>query len=356
MKILDRHVAREVLGPFTVAVLTFVVLVIGHLLFQVITTVVERGVPLWAVARFVGYQVPFALGLALPVSVLLASALAVHRLARDNELTPMRAAGVSVARVLWPTWLLGLGVAGLSFLVAEYVEPKADRRAEGIVADMPLSRPTLALRPGKFTTATEDVCFLPGTVDDQTGTVRDLKAFWVEPGGTVTLVEAERARIRRSKCIVERVRTYRLDERGNLTTGPAYRGTIDLPGTLATFTGEQRTQRNMSVGELLRRIRQASGPNPETTRSLRLELHSRLGLAFACLAFALLGGPVALAFRDGKSIGGVLAVVLFGFVYYVGMLWARMLGESAVLPPVAAAWLPNLVTMAVGVVLVWRRS
>jgi len=331
-------------------------LVVGHLLFQVITTVVERGVPLWAVVRFVIYQVPNALGLAMPVSVLLASALAMHRLARDNELIPIRAAGVSLVRLLWPAWALGLAVTGLAFLVAEYLQPKADRRAQAIAMDMPLSRPTLALRPGKFTAATDDVYFLPAKVDDNTNTVYDLKVFWVEPRGTVTLVEAEKARVERSQCILERVHSYRFDEAGSFTMGPGYRGTIDLPKTLATFTGEQKNERNMSVGELLWRIREMRKTSAEAARSLELELHSRVSLAFACLAFAMLGAPVALAFRDGKSLGGVLAVILFGFAYYVGMLWARMMGQHAVLPPWAAAWLPNTVTLAIGALLVWRRS
>jgi len=356
MKQLDRHVWREFLGPLFVATVSFVVLIVGHLLFKVITTVVERGVPFWAVARFVMYQVPNALALALPVSVLLAASLAMHRLARDNELLAIRAAGVSLARVLWPVWVLGVAVSGLSLLVSEYVQPQADRRAEAIVTDMVFSQRSLALQPGKFVDVTEDLYFLPGDVDDRTGTIRDLKAFWIEPKGTVTFMEAPAARLDRQKCILDRPVSYRFDREGNSTRAPAWRATIHLPETVATFTGERRTRANMSIAEIARQITAQPDAEPSVVRPLILELHHRISLAAACLAFALIGGPVAMLFRGGHSLGGVLAVVLFAFVYYVGMLWARMLGESGAVPPVVAAWLPNSVTGLLGVLLLWRRS
>ena len=44
-KLLDRYITRELLGPFGVALLTFVVLVTGHILFTVVQVIVEHGVP-----------------------------------------------------------------------------------------------------------------------------------------------------------------------------------------------------------------------------------------------------------------------------------------------------------------------
>jgi lipopolysaccharide export LptBFGC system permease protein LptF len=48
--------------------------------------------------------------------------------------------------------------------------------------------------------------------------------------------------------------------------------------------------------------------------------------------------------------------ILYAFIYYVGMLWARMAGEAGTLPPVLAAWLPNGLTAVVALVLLWRRQ
>jgi lipopolysaccharide export system permease protein len=359
MKLLDRLAASEVLGPLLIGTLTFVVLIVGHLLFQVIQPVVERGVPFPVVLQFVLLQTPNAAALALPVSMLLAAAIAVHRMARDNELVALRAAGVSLRRLLWPIWVVGLAVSLVSFVVAEYVQPSADRRAEGIITDVLMSRETLALEPGKFTDVTPEVHLLPGGVDDATGEIRDLKVFYVEPKGTVTFMEARRARWEGEEFVLDRPLVCRTDERGGLTrSSPSAgaRAVIHVPRAIEAWTGERRTLNNMSVADLVRSIRRQRQADPSVNRSLILELHSRLSLAVACLAFSLIGAPLTMLFRGGRSLGGALIAVLYAFVYYVGMLWARMAGESGALAPALAAWLPNAVTAALGLALLWRRQ
>ena len=357
MKILDRLAASEVIGPLMIGTLTFVVLIVGHLLFQVIQPVVERGVPFSVVLQFVLLQVPNAVALALPVSMLLAAAIAVHRMARDNELVAVRASGTSLRRLLRPVWVIGALVSATSFLVAEYVQPYADRRAEGIITGVLMSQQTLALAAGKFAEVTPEVHVLPGAVDDRTGRISDLKVFHVEPKGAVTFMQAKTGRLEGEEFILDRPLVCRLDERGGLTRSlPATgsRAVIHLPQAIKAWTGERRTLGNMSVGELVRQIRRQ--PEPSLSRPLILELHSRLSLAVACLAFSLIGGPLALLFRGGRSLGGALLAIFYAFIYYVGMLWARMAGESGALAPVLAAWLPNGLTVALGIVLLWRRQ
>jgi len=357
MRRLDRLAASEVLGPLLIGTLTFVVLIVGHLLFQVIRPVVERGVPFEVVAQFVLLQTPNAVALALPVSMLLASAIGVHRMARDNELIAIRAAGAGMTRLLAPVWVVGIGASALSLAVAEYVQPKADRRAEGLLTAMLMSQQTLALEPGQFAEVTPEVHVLPGAVDDRTGQLLDLRVFYVEPKGAVTFMQARTGRLEGERFVLERPLVCRIDAAGGLTRSSPSAGSraiINLPRAVEAWTGERRTLRNMGVAELAKSIRRQE--DPSASRSLLLELHGRLSLALACLAFSLIGAPLALLFRGGRSLGGALIAVLFAFIYYVGMLWARMLGESGALTPVLAAWLPNGVTAALGLVLLWRRD
>ena len=357
MRLVDRLAASEVLGPLLIGTLTFVVLIVGHLLFQVIRPVVERGVPFGVVLQFVLLQVPNAVALALPVSMLLAAAIAMHRMARDNELVAVRAAGASLGRLLRPVWGVGIGVSVVSFVVAEYVQPKADRRAEGIITGVLMSRQTLALEPGKFAEVTPEVHLLPRAVDDRTGQLSDLKVFYVEPKGAVTFMQARTARLEGEEFVLDRPLVCRIDAAGGLTRSSPTAGSraiIHLPRAIEAWSNERRTLRNMSVAELAKAIRRQD--DPSANRPLLLELHGRLSLAVACLAFSLIGAPLALLFRGGRSLGGALIAIFYAFIYYVGMLWARMLGESGALTPVLAAWLPNGVTAALGVVLLWRRN
>jgi hypothetical protein len=113
MRIADRYLLGEALGPFLVALGAFIVLITGHMLFQVVEVIVEHGVPLPSVLRFVALQVPNAAVMALPVSVLMGCSLAVNRLASDHEIVAMRSGGMSFARMMAPMWAPGAGrVAG----------------------------------------------------------------------------------------------------------------------------------------------------------------------------------------------------------------------------------------------------
>ncbi|MBM3499483.1 MAG: YjgP/YjgQ family permease, partial [Armatimonadetes bacterium] len=347
----------EVLGPLLIGTLTFVVLIVGHLLFQVIRPVVERGVPFGVVVQFVLLQTPNAVALALPVSMLLAAAIGVHRMARDNELVAVRAAGAGLTRLLAPVWGVGIGVSAFSFVVAEYVQPKADRRAEGIITGVLMSQQTLALEPGQFAEVTPEVYVLPGAVDDRSGRLSDLRVFYVEPKGAVTFMQARSARFEGERFVLERPLVCRIDAEGGLTRSSPTAGAraiIHLPRAIEAWSRERRTLRNMSVAELSKAVRRQD--DAAANRPLLLELHGRLSLAFACLAFSLIGAPLALLFRGGRSLGGALIAILYAFIYYVGMLWARMLGESGALTPVLAAWLPNTVTAALGALLLSRRN
>jgi len=101
-KLIDRYLTREILGPFGVALLTFVVLITGHILFTVVQVIVEHGVPLPNIAKFLALQVPRAVVLALPISTLLGCSLGLNRLASEQELTALRAAGTSLPRIMRP--------------------------------------------------------------------------------------------------------------------------------------------------------------------------------------------------------------------------------------------------------------
>jgi len=117
MRTLDRYLLREMLGPFLVALLGFVVLLVGHFLYVAIASILENGVPAGLVLRFVLLQIPTAAVMAFPVSAMLAAALTFNRMVRDNEVPSLRTGGVSLYRLLWPVFLGGLVVTLASFVL-----------------------------------------------------------------------------------------------------------------------------------------------------------------------------------------------------------------------------------------------
>ena len=151
MRIVDRYVLSEALGPFLVALGAFIVLVTGHMLFQVVEVIVEHGVPLPSVLRFIALQVPNATVMALPVATLMGCSLAVNRLSSDHEIVAMRTGGMSLARMMLPMWGLGIIASIATFAISEAAVPWSRAQAEALVREMVLGRQSLAFEPNQFT-------------------------------------------------------------------------------------------------------------------------------------------------------------------------------------------------------------
>lgn len=354
MTILDRYIIGETLRPLAVALLAFVTLLTGHMLFRVVEMIVEHGVPLPSVLHFVALQVPGAAVMALPISLLMAACLAVNRLAADHEVTAIRAGGISLARTLAPIWLLGIAATIAAFAINEGLVPQCRTEAERLVREMVLRRQSLAFEPGRFTTTGEGIYFYVGERGER-GELRDVMIFQQQGADSPLLIAAERAVFQDDHLYPINPRTYFFDR----TQGPTVitSGSVDVDlrqvSRAAASTPGSYGISEMPMGELLAARDRAEVEATGAGRSYSVEIHSRLALVASCLVFAILAGPVTLRFARGQSLVGVMATLIIAFGYFLVMLWMRTLGEAGTLPVVVAAWGQNVALAAVG--LVWLR-
>ncbi len=352
---IDRYLLREMLVPLAVGLGTFVVMITGHMLFTVVDKVVEHGVGFPSVVRFVGLQVPYAMLLSLPASALLASSLALNRMASEHELTALRAGGAGFRRILRPVLLVGLGTSLVALILAGTVVPAANHAAETMLEQMVARRPTLAFQPGKFTHTEAGWDFFAERVDRAEGKLEDLFAFQRRGRQAPLLFHAQQARFTERGLTTGRATLYTLSPDGVYDWGETGALRVNLadlafvPGVLSKGVND------LSFRELWAEYQQRESAGAGTGRRYAVELHWRISLAFACLAFTLLALPVTLSFARGQSLLGVLATLLLVFVYYVVMLWLRMVTEAGALPPVIGAWIENAVIMAAAGVGLWRQ-
>lgn len=355
MKILDRYLLSDMAWPFVGGLLTFVVLISGHMLFLAIETMVDHQVPFSGVLRYVGYQLPGATIMALPVATLLAVSLALNRFARDHELIALRAGGMSPFRLMLPGLCIGLVAAGLSVWLSESLAPRSKQAAEGLLRDIVLQQKALVFKPYQFLdTGRGMMLFVEGT-DPHLNTVGGLHVFCLQPSGSPMLLWAPQAQFGATTLQVPNPRFYTLDTNGALTWGESQSIDIDLTQVGRSSSLRSTGLSDMSLRELREKWAQAMVANLGGDRLYAMEYHSRLAMAFACLVFALLAGPVTLRFGRGQSLVGVLMTILVIFVFYVVMLWMRMLGTSGRLPVLVAAWGENVGLLVLALVGIWRQ-
>jgi lipopolysaccharide export system permease protein len=88
----------------------------------------------------------------------------------------------------------------------------------------------------------------------------------------------------------------------------------------------------------------------------RVEIHKKYAIAFACIVFVLLGAPLAVRFpRGGVGMVITASVVIFA-IFWMSLIGGETLADRGYVGPALAMWLPNLILLPFGIVMVGRMS
>ena len=158
MKILHRYVLKEHVGPLTFALTALTSILLLQYIGKHFGELVGKGLPTVVIAEFFGLSVPLTVALTLPMAVLVATLYAFSRLAAENEITALKASGVSLVSVLTPVLWAALGVTVVMIGFNDQILPRSNHRLAVLQRDIAQKKPTFGLReqvinevsPGKF--------------------------------------------------------------------------------------------------------------------------------------------------------------------------------------------------------------
>ncbi len=130
--ILDRYLLRKYLLIFTLVFLALLLISIIITFFERIDNIYEHNKSIWMLLEFIRYNIPEFIHYILPVAALTATLLSLGLLTKSNEITAMKACGISLYRVILPVILMGFIASFCSFYLQERVLPYANKKAEQI--------------------------------------------------------------------------------------------------------------------------------------------------------------------------------------------------------------------------------
>ncbi|HWR40565.1 MAG TPA: LptF/LptG family permease, partial [Patescibacteria group bacterium] len=134
MRILDRYILKELLGPFLFGITAFSSIFIGTgPMFRIAQLVSQYGASVAVVLKLFIYSIPSIVVLTFPMSMLLASLLSFGRLSAASEITAMRSGGQSFARLATPVFIVALLVSLVAVVLNERVVPAANAAYNYIV-------------------------------------------------------------------------------------------------------------------------------------------------------------------------------------------------------------------------------
>ena len=347
-------VGRAFLKLFMITLFGFPILIIVGDLTEKLDSYLRLDLSTVEIVQAYLYQLPQFILWSFPMAALVAAVFTVNSMTQHREIVAMKAGGVSFHRLIAPLLALG-AVLTLAALVATDLAPRGNRRASEIRKERTSNRgwrgdfvyegeggrtitaSRLSIGEGRIhrigfekgdplndsTPVTHIVAEFADYIDGQGWTFRNGYLRHILPRGELS--------------------TFRFD---SLRT----RGFAERPLDLLERPAEPELMTHAQISRLVG-IMQRSGGNP---REFLVKREQRIALAVATLIVILFGAPLATTSERGGAAFGIGVSLGTTILYLVFFRLSGAVGEAGGLDPVLAAWLPNGIFLAVGVVLLRR--
>jgi LPS export ABC transporter permease LptF/LPS export ABC transporter permease LptG len=360
--VLDRYIGSLYLRMLSLALAATYLIFSLVELKGLIDAVVERKQPAILVLRYFKYFIPGALILTLPFAAMIAAVLAITLFSRHGELTAFKASGLSVRRVCLPIVLITILLCSGVHLIQERIAPETNRRAQAVKDQIQGRNPrTYGWSPsGRWTFGGAGRLYHYRLFDSQALRFQGLTVFRVDLAAARVLEQwfCVSARWNGHAWEAEKgwyrafpepgsVGDYRRFEREEITV-------FDLP---ENFTRQERSllagndmPEQTSIADLEVQIDGLAKSGYDTTR-LRVEYWQKTAAVATPLVTVLLGLPFAFKVGRRGSMYGVGVGLGLAIVFWATAAIFNALGLETILPPLLAAWSPNVVFAAVGVYL-----
>jgi lipopolysaccharide export system permease protein len=178
LRLLDRYILRQTVTPFFFALAALTSILLLNQVARRLPKLVGKGLPWGVIGEVFALTLPFIVVMTLPMALLLAVLYAFTHLGADNEITAMKASGVSIRQMLAPVLLAGAVLACVTFYVTDQIHPRSNARLKALISDISRKKPTLELAEQAINPIPPSNLFLrAGRVDANSGWLRDVAIY-----------------------------------------------------------------------------------------------------------------------------------------------------------------------------------
>lgn len=353
--ILDRYILREWAKVFFVTTLGFPLVVIAIDATDHMDEYLARGLTTKAIVVSYVYSLPEKAFMVLPAAVLFATVFTIGAMGRHSELTAAKASGRSFHRIVFPLFIAGAFAALLGLGLGEVAPPATRRQLE-------------YLGERRFNTVTSRFNFV----------------FRADRGWVYTIRSLDLAESSARDVVMEReglgedyptlvIQTFAMSYKDSLRrwtvgdgrmrivsgNGPelvfAYdsmyiRGLVETPQALLAEPKAPEEMRYRELGEYIDAIVRSGGD----ARKLEVDRALKIAVPMTCLIIAIFAAPLAITGPRASAAFGV-AISLATTIFFLTLIQlSRAIGSGGIVPPVLAAWMPNILFGGVGLWLMRR--
>lgn len=359
MRILDKYLIREYIRTFLIILISLSIVFIVIDIIDNLPRLMRHGATFNQAVFYYLLRLPYLTILTSPVTMLLTGLFLMNTLAKYNESTAIRAAGVSIKRAMLPLFALGLIMSIIIAIFGEYVLPRSEaKRADVYQIQIRGEQPEDQMLKARVHYQDQNGYFYYfGFFDGYKNTIRivDIVKFDTVKGTVSERITATAADWLNNEWVLRDCEIRTFDDHKPVQW--THHRTITLPlmdvepKDFVRITKKTLSMNFFELREYIARLKKVG----DDYSSELVDLHVKIAYPLTNLIVIFFFIPIATASIRSKSRGWVFLLgLMVCFLYLTLMRISQSLGYNQVLSPVVAAWAPNVIFTAIGFVFLYK--
>ena len=354
MTILARYISREFFKLLCICELafTFIYLIVNF--SGTVDDFIEARVPTARMLLFFLYQTPYILVQMLPPATLIAIIIMFSMMKKNNEIVALKACGLNILKLAQPLFLLSLFLMTGLFLFSENVVPYCSTMSNEIWrVEVRKRDPSRFLGRSHIWYKGTDAIYWIRYFDSKNMVMMDPTFYFLDPSFHLTKrIDARLAVWKNGNWEVQEGIVLEAQEHNKAYSLKRFQSMmLDIPETPETFVREEKNPEEMGYWQLRDFAERVKAEGYDATRYF-VDLNIKMSFPFILPIMVLIGTPIALGQKKGRTPVAVAIGMVVCFIYLLVLGLCRSIGFAGLLPPTLSAWLANGVFFFLGIYLI----
>jgi len=351
--IIDLYVLRRFLYYFFLILGAFILLFETFTFFELLDDIARHRIPFLIVVNYFRYLIPYLIYQLSPLTALVATLVTLGVLSKNNEITAFKASGISLYRLALPLLISGVVLAATLLILDDTYLPYANQRQDALRNQIKGKPAQTYTRPQRWIFGENSKVYNYDIFDSAQKVFGGLSVIELDPvtfqmkrrifANRAQWLDTEKAwalesgwvRDFSSEGAVENYTPFKVTSLPELVEPPAY------------FNREVIQAFQMSWRDLRHYIDGLRFAGFDVS-SLTVQWHKKIAYPLIAPISMLLAIPFAILVGSRGAIGGIALGVGIGITYWAIAALLEAMGGIGQLPPMLAAWSPDLIFFFLG--------
>jgi lipopolysaccharide export system permease protein len=365
MNRIDRYVAKQFIKTALFSLLAFSLLFILIDMVENLDDFMDENVPTHIIALYYVYFLPQIMGLMVPVAMLLSALFVVGRMSNSNEMTVIKCSGMSLRRFMFVFVFFGLAVSSGMLYFDGWIVPRINTLRVRLAQDYLKKDITQKNQYNMFFQDSNGRIVTLDYYDESTSIAREVSIQRFNSGDPTIMEHRLDARSMRWDAVHEEWVLFDVHERtftNGFTDNVAHRENVAYHDSLrigklvispSIIVKMQQKPEEMELMEFRDYIDRQKLAGSDIARLL-VDFHGKIAFPFSSLIVVFFAVPFAsVKRRSGLSVQFGISILIC-FTYLVTQKLSQVFGYNGNIPPLLAAWLPNIVFFLSGFVVITK--